>query len=207
MYNLHIPQLLEKSSDFNPKKFQETLKNINLKLHFEYALVSLVEIMDIEHIKKVHIYGLKDNNQFSIGMFGRSDIEADVNEVELSKKLGRYCTLYFENSFKDLTPYKQKQVVNKVKKQCKQVNNSLKGLNLNWWEIPLNAYATQMFNTKYQSGFMLNHENKQQFINEFLPNEWGEHRALIQEQQYLNTVIEKKEDNESSSNLKKQSKL
>lgn len=207
MNNIHIPQLLEKSSDFNPKEFQKTLRNITLKLHFEYALISIIEIMQINHVKAINVHGTSTNNQFMINNFGKYDVDVPLEEETLSKKFGRYCTIFFEDSFKDLTAFKQKQVINQIKKQCKQVNRSLHGLGLDWWDIDLNTNATKMFNMKYPHGFTITHNNQtqQQFINDFLPNQWGEYRASLQEQKHFNELIE--EQNVKPKSTSKQSKL
>lgn len=191
--NLQIPELLEKSSDFNPKEFQETLKNINLKLHFEYALLLITELVDSEHIKMINIHGGKSSNTFMLNQFGPYTTEKDVDKATKTQNMGNYGTIHFEDSFFNLKESQQKKVMNQIKKKSQQIRGSLRGLGLEWYDVPLNTHMTRMFNTKYQKGFDLTQNNKDHFVNEFLPTEWGQYRASILEQKHLSRLIVEKE--------------
>src|SRR5579875_2601908 len=117
--NIHIPSLLEKSTDFNPKEFQQTLKNINLKLHFEYALLLITELLDVPHIKMINIHG-GNGNTFMLNEFGPYNVETaseKFNVEKNSKGMGRYAKLYFDEEYANLKESEKKKIMSQLKKR------------------------------------------------------------------------------------------
>lgn len=202
-HDLHIPQIIKHTSEFNTKDFQATLRNINLKLHCEFALVSITELVDIAHVKMVKVRGATNSYYFRITDFGSDSSSKGLDEKKLSLSLS-YCTIYFEDSFRELKESVQKKVLNQVKTRCQNIRGSLRGLSVKWWENPLDESVSNAFKLKYPNGAIITHDiqTKNNFINDFLPNNWGDYRHTILEKEHFDNLLEESKTQQTTAKRK-----
>lgn len=184
--NIHIPTFLETSTDLDSKNFKKVIKNITLKLYTEAFFLNLGEILDIQTVKEIRL--LSNNGYIYFKSLGVNSDRVPFDENTKSRHINRNIFIYHTDEFQTLKPNVQKKILRQIDKKLLMGRSMLRGMDIYDWSSPFSKVAREVFLANKNS-FLINQENKASFVNQFLPNGWGEARANYLEAKHLENLI------------------
>jgi hypothetical protein len=184
--NINIPTFLETSQDLDSKNFKKVIKNITLKLYTEAFFLNLGEVLDIQTVKEIHL--LSRNGYIYFKSLGVNSDRVSFNETTLARHINSDIVIYHTTEFQTLKPTLQKKILRQIDKKLLLGRSMLRGMDIYEWNSPFSKVAREVL-IHHKNGFVINQENKSSFVNQFLPNGWGEARANYLEAKHLESII------------------
>lgn len=184
--NIHIPTFLEQSTDFDSKNFKKVIKNINRKLYTEAFFLNLGEILDIQTVKEIHL--LSHNGWIHFKGLG---VNSDRVEYDFDNKLrhiNRDLVIHHSDEFSSLKPNVQKKILRQIDKKLLLGRGMLRGMDIFEWGSEFSELSRRTM-LEHKNKLIITQENKNSFVNEFLPYGWGEARANYLEAKRLESII------------------